>query len=366
MGDEPTEIGDYVGATLVRRTEQNLWESEVDHISNDWTPLFNPRSDESWKAGDSGYFRIYKIVPQKREILLSADSFGFTPISDRMRPRYRHAIQSMLLWFNEGLHENAEIAGNLPIHVSEAKGMFNRCIRQDQWDWFDVWTGLGKPSFSDMRLSADLLTRLRAELRNDGTTADILDQLKDLALESRFLLFLDHIEQSYEGLPKGRRENTLQPSPRSQQHQSTRPSTRAIDKEKLNYANQEHRRTLHILCDLLDKYGYYPEANTFIDVFTRLRSGPAIFEVKSISQDNELSQVRHAISQLYEYRYRHSYPDATLWLVLSRKPDSSWLASYLLEDRKIELLWVENETLTGPSFEELGITNVSMSTYGKT
>ena len=360
MWPDPVQpMGSTSIATLVQRTEQNLWESDVDSIPNEWNTLFNPRKDESWEAGDSGWFRIYKIVPHRKEIWLTANSFGFSPISDRMRPRYRYAIQSMLRWFNEDLDEDTDFAGDLLNHVSEAKGMFNRCIRQDQWDWFDVWTGLGKPSFYDMRLSADLLTRLRTELHNTGATKDILGQLKELTLESRFLFFLDHIERSYEGLSKGSRENILQTSPQSQRPQDIRPTMREIDKEKLDYANQEHRRTLHILCELLDEFGYYPEANTFIDVFTRLKSGPAIFEVKSVSQTNELSQVRHAISQLYEYRYRHNYADATLWLVLSKRPDTSWLVSYLLDDRRIQLLWLEDEKLSGPSFEKLGLTSIS-------
>ena len=202
MGDEPKEIGDYVVATLLRRTEQNLWESDVDHISNDWTALFNPRSDESWKAGDSGWFRIYKTVPARREIWLTVNSFGFLPISDRMRPRYRQAIRSMLDWFNGDSDIDSSLDTDLLNRVSEAKGIFNRCIRQDQWDWFDVWTALGKPSLSDMRLAADLLTRLRTELRDAGTTEDISSRLKELGLESRLRFLLDYLEQSYEGLSK--------------------------------------------------------------------------------------------------------------------------------------------------------------------
>ena len=99
--------------------------------------------------------------------------------------------------------------------------------------------------------------------------------------------------------------------------------------------------------------GYFPEDNMFIDLFARLRSGPAIFEVKSIKQDNELAQVRSAVSQLYEYRYRHEYEDATLWLVLSKELVSDWVVPYLLHVRHIEVLWVEEDKLSGPSLEKL-------------
>jgi hypothetical protein len=84
-----------------------------------------------------------------------------------------------------------------------------------------------------------------------------------------------------------------------------------------------------------------------------LKTGSAIFEIKSITPDNERSQCRHALSQLYEYRYLHSLPDASLWLVLSRPPQSTWLVDYLMNDRGVEVLWVADERLDGPSIARL-------------
>ena len=95
------------------------------------------------------------------------------------------------------------------------------------------------------------------------------------------------------------------------------------------------------------------EANQFVDAFTRLKNGPAIFEAKSVTDENELAQIRHGLSQLYEYRYRHNLKGATLWLVLSRKPREGWVINYLESDRGVHILWLESGALAGPSIERL-------------
>jgi hypothetical protein len=90
------------------------------------------------------------------------------------------------------------------------------------------------------------------------------------------------------------------------------------------------------------------EHSRFVDTYCRLKTGPAIFEIKSITPDNEWAQCREALSQLYEYRYLHSIPEASLWLVLSDPPRLDWLVRYLQDDRGISVLWTEGEHLAGP------------------
>jgi hypothetical protein len=90
-----------------------------------------------------------------------------------------------------------------------------------------------------------------------------------------------------------------------------------------------------------------------VDAFTRLKSGPAIFEAKSVTDNNELAQVRHGLSQLYEYRFRHNMEDASLWLLLSRPPKEEWLVNYLERDRGVHVLWLEGGELFGPFVDRL-------------
>ena len=105
-------------------------------------------------------------------------------------------------------------------------------------------------------------------------------------------------------------------------------------KAKLDSANAAHAELLALLSDFLGSYGHRVETNQFVDAFTRLKSGPAIFEAKSITDENELSQVRHGLSQLFEYRDRYGINDASLWLLLSRKPHEQWLIDYLETNRE--------------------------------
>ena len=353
MVEERKDIGDYVNGTLVRPAKGGLWVAHIDDAFLDWAALFNPRNERAWNAGEVGQFRIYGTVPSKRQVLLTASDFGFMPISDRMRPRYLNASRALVSCLSEPSQQRSDVTQTLPGLVSEVKGMFNRCIKKDQWDWYDVWSGLGKPSFSDMNRIQHLLTDLRGNLLQNETTDAILAELRRFGLEGRLSIFLDYIQKTYSSLAGSRNSTAIRSRRTILAQHNPAFGARLIDKEKLDYANREHTRSLVLLRNVLDEMGYFPEDNIFIDLFARLRSGPAIFEVKSINQDNELAQVRSAVSQFYEYRYRHEYEDATLWLVLSKELVSDWVIPYLLHDRHIEVLWVEEDKLSGPSVEKL-------------
>ena len=79
------------------------------------------------------------------------------PISARMQGRYDYAVQSMIDFF-EGKTALEEIE---PEQISELKGMFNRCLRKDQWDWFSVFTRFGSPPRQVLRPLIPLLVDLR-------------------------------------------------------------------------------------------------------------------------------------------------------------------------------------------------------------
>jgi len=70
-------------------------------------------------------------------------------------------------------------------------------------------------------------------------------------------------------------------------------------------SNNAHKAILNKLHDFLDARGYKTSENVQVDLFANVKGQEWIFEVKSTNDDNFLSQVRHGISQLYEYRYRY-------------------------------------------------------------
>jgi hypothetical protein len=79
------------------------------------------------------------------------------------------------------------------------------------------------------------------------------------------------------------------------------------DAIKTERASAAHFETLSVVNAFLGVRGFRVESNNFVDAFSRLRTGPAFFEIKSISEENELNQVRSALSQLYEYRFPQRY-----------------------------------------------------------
>jgi hypothetical protein len=126
-----------------------------------------------------------------------------------------------------------------------------------------------------------------------------------------------------------------------------------VARVKVEQASRVHGETLELLRRFLYERRVEVASSKLIDAFSVLNSGPAIFEVKSITDANERQQIRHAVSQLYEYRFLHSLFDASLWMVFSAEPSSIWLVEYLLHDREFRLVWVDNGKLVGPSVAEL-------------
>ena len=120
----------------------------------------------------------------------------------------------------------------------------------------------------------------------------------------------------------------------------TDPFETIIRREK---ANREHTRILSNLAVRLRlKYNDVFE-NTFIDLSVNADGQSFIFEVKSNNNRNVLSQIRKAIAQLYEYRYRSELPQAILCIVLQQKPPQDWVIDYLLNDREILVCWLVDD-----------------------
>ena len=118
------------------------------------------------------------------------------------------------------------------------------------------------------------------------------------------------------------------------------PFETIIRREK---ANREHARILNMLAASLRlRYDDVFE-NTFIDLLVNANEQSFIFEVKSNNNKNVLSQIRKAIAQLYEYRYRSKIPQAILCIVLQQKPPQDWVIDYLLNDREILICWLVDD-----------------------
>jgi hypothetical protein len=83
--------------------------------------------------------------------------FGMAPVKPRTQERRNAAAATVL-----GLLESAGCPDS-PVadDISEVKGLFTRCFKQDQWDWFTVWTQLGRPGRKNCISMSETLGHLR-------------------------------------------------------------------------------------------------------------------------------------------------------------------------------------------------------------
>ena len=151
-------------------------------------------------------------------------------------------------------------------------------------------------------------------------------------------------------LPLGYVNIETQPFPALHDYQSNQirafaPSGKTADpfetiirREK---ANRDHGRILERIASIIRVNNNNKVfENIFIDLLAVIGAQDYIFEVKSNNTKNALSQIRKAVAQLYEYRYRSGKFGAVLCIVLQEKPRQDWVIDYLIKDRDIMICWL--------------------------
>lgn len=343
-------LGTELVATVTEEGRAGRWRATTDALPEGWTAIVRTRRGSSPSAEPTTYW-IFGVDQKNHVAFLSDSDFGRLPISDRMRPRYASALADIL----QMLPEEGEAPGNsLAPSISEVKGLINRCLRKDQWDWLSCYEALGRPDRRWMRRTVEMLDRLRRALRDADEAAVVkaCSELRELGAVERFGAAREAVLASAPKLPDirtpSRPREDIAAEPGWTRTAAGRLASEAT-RRKLGRANAGHREILATLTSYLAPHGHEIEEGKYVDAFCHLRTGPAIFEIKSVSSDNELSQCRKALSQLYEYRFRHGLEEASLWLVLSKEPEAEpWLVEYLREDRGVRLLWLEESELAGP------------------
>lgn len=87
--------------------------------------------------------------------------FGMSDLSVTMRRRFDNAVDIVSLFLSDRLSpEEIDLDA-----ISELKGMFNRSLRKDQWNWFTVYDRLGCPPRNEMNSIVSRLVKLRECLK---------------------------------------------------------------------------------------------------------------------------------------------------------------------------------------------------------
>lgn len=119
--------------------------------------------------------------------------------------------------------------------------------------------------------------------------------------------------------------------------------------ELLEKASLGHAAVLKLLAESLQQAGHSPTADPVsYDLAVSNSAGAWIFEVKTCNETNIKSQIRKAIPQLYEYKWRgrSSWPqNTTLIIVLDKSPIGlleRWMFDFLHEEAEILIIWNES------------------------
>lgn len=119
--------------------------------------------------------------------------------------------------------------------------------------------------------------------------------------------------------------------------------------ELLEKASLGHAAVLKLLAEFLQSRGHHPIADpTSYDLAVSGDVSAWIFEVKTCNETNIKSQIRKAIPQLYEYKWRGkaSWPqNITLVIVLDKSPIGlleEWMFDFLHEEADVLLIWNES------------------------
>lgn len=127
------------------------------------------------------------------------------------------------------------------------------------------------------------------------------------------------------------------------------------DTADIQRKNQEHERILDVIEQALTTSGFTVAETEYSDLIATCDDTHLLAEAKYIHEDNERDQIRYAIGQLAEYRYRDFRQadlndDPLRFLVLSQRPTDGY-ARFLkdLQDEGIYTIWVEGTTIKGLS-----------------
>jgi len=128
--------------------------------------------------------------------------FGMAPIKPEVMSKRIFQVQEVLNCFD---NEDAN-PESLTESLSQVKGLFTRVYKQDQWDWFTVWTQLGRPGTKAARSISDSIYLLRKSIINHelDESSEIKKQLKQFGFKHYLSRFLNpqQIEENSESVGK--------------------------------------------------------------------------------------------------------------------------------------------------------------------
>lgn len=241
------------------------------------------------------------------------------------------------------------------------QGVLNSRIFQRVIPYFESKgnAGVSRLEFETfLRNTADLGAETMAPRRISTVISWLVDLGIIALIDSRYVLSTQTINQRIQNIEFDNPDEPLLPNPndlneyttvqqRSSAAQDTIVSFR--NSAALERADNAHRELVNLASERIRNAGALPKFNQLIDLATHINDTDYIFEMKSTTANNEKSQIRAGLSQLYEYRYLQNKPQAKLVLVIENPLSTReiWRQDYLEQDRDVYLVWDGNNQLYG-------------------
>lgn len=114
--------------------------------------------------------------------------FGSAPLKPEVYDKRCYAIHDMLNLLQDAYVEKSAICES----ISTIKGLLNRIVKQDQWDWFTVYMYFDYPTAAECSKFVNLLSKLRKALLDDDIPiiADIEYELTKSNFRTYLMNFL--------------------------------------------------------------------------------------------------------------------------------------------------------------------------------
>ena len=114
--------------------------------------------------------------------------FGMAPPKAETQDLRVVAVRSVLeLLATGGVEDPTRLADQL----SEVKGLFTESVKQDQWDWFTVWSQLGRPSRSVAHRVSQRLGELARAVRMGEPVERIVEDARSSGAVRHLRFFLE-------------------------------------------------------------------------------------------------------------------------------------------------------------------------------
>ncbi|MBK1666667.1 hypothetical protein CKO28_01235 [Rhodovibrio sodomensis] len=305
--------------------------------------------------------RLEGLIAPKQLQSITGD-FGFLPISNRMSPVYRRGAEAIRAYLRAPERDIPDLD-----RIGDCKGIFTRVAKQDQWDWATVQAALNIERNTARRISSTL-AGLRATLKDGGDPSALLTTLQELGTSAYLGRLLRHLDAAHEGLGDGAKSAPENRADNADGAANTRPSGghRHLNLAALRAARENHEHLVAELSRLFRDHGFQPEESVHVDLFVQLKWAPAIFEVKTLTASNETAQMRKAVAQLLEYRFRYGQDKAALWILYASAPQDRMMLVDFPRSLGLYVTWAGGEGFEGPDGDKL-LTNFRASgTYDTT